>query len=381
MVTAKPDTERLAETYSFIVGQEMINVNTYFRKKSGKLEIKCQIVLNLWKKEVSMLERYNIRTDLALEERERFEEEHVEIAGVEVKEEYNEQLEMKVTTVKVTTENGAKTMGKPVGTYITVEAPNMAVPDEDYHREISKKLAEYLKKMVQNYAKQRNDSSEEEFSVLVAGLGNRQVTPDSLGPRVAEQLRITRHIVKEYGRYAMGKEKVFLVSAVVPGVMGMTGMETVEILKGIVEETNPDIVIAVDALAARSSKRLNRTIQIADTGIHPGSGVGNARCALTEETLGRPVIAIGVPTVVDAVTIVNDTMENLLKALETSEMLKGVGLVLQGYNAAEKYELIRELISPHLNGLYMTPKDIDDTVGRISFTISEALNMLLSSAC
>lgn len=381
MVTAKPDTERLAETYSFIVGQEMINVNTYFRKKSGKLEIKCQIVLNLWKKEVSMLERYNIRTDLALEERERFEEDHVEIAGVEVKEEYNEQLEMKVTTVKVTTENGAKTMGKPVGTYITVEAPNMAVPDEDYHREISKKLAEYLKKMVQNYAKQRNASSEEEFSVLVAGLGNRQVTPDSLGPRVAEQLRITRHIVKEYGRYAMGKEKVCLVSAVVPGVMGMTGMETVEILKGIVEETNPDIVIAVDALAARSSKRLNRTIQIADTGIHPGSGVGNARCALTEETLGRPVIAIGVPTVVDAVTIVNDTMENLLKALETSEMLKGVGVVLQGYNAAEKYELIRELISPHLNGLYMTPKDIDDTVGRISFTISEALNMLLSSAC
>lgn len=381
MVTAKPDTERLAETYSFIVRQEMINVNTYFRKKSGKLEIKCQIVLNLWKKEVSMLERYNIRTDLALEERERFEEEHVEIAGVEVKEEYNEQLEMKVTTVKVTTENGAKTMGKPVGTYITVEAPNMAVPDEDYHREISKKLAEYLKKMVQNYAKQRNDSSEEEFSVLVAGLGNRQVTPDSLGPRVAEQLRITRHIVKEYGRYAMGKEKVCLVSAVVPGVMGMTGMETVEILKGIVEETNPDIVIAVDALAARSSKRLNRTIQIADTGIHPGSGVGNARCALTEETLGRPVIAIGVPTVVDAVTIVNDTMENLLKALETSEMLKGVGIVLQGYNAAEKYELIRELISPHLNGLYMTPKDIDDTVGRISFTISEALNILLSSAC
>lgn len=381
MVTAKPDTERLAETYSFILGQEMINVNTYFRKKSGKLEIKCQIVLNLRKKEVSMLERYNIRTDLALEERERFEEDHVEIAGVEVKEEYNEQLEMKVTTVKVTTENGAKTMGKPVGTYITVEAPNMAVPDEDYHREISKKLAEYLKKMVQNYAKQRNASSEEEFSVLVAGLGNRQVTPDSLGPRVAEQLRITRHIVKEYGRYAMGKEKVCLVSAVVPGVMGMTGMETVEILKGIVEETNPDIVIAVDALAARSSKRLNRTIQIADTGIHPGSGVGNARCALTEETLGRPVIAIGVPTVVDAVTIVNDTMENLLKALETSEMLKGVGIVLQGYNAAEKYELIRELISPHLNGLYMTPKDIDDTVGRISFTISEALNILLSSAC
>lgn len=177
----------------------------------------------------------------------------------------------------------------------------------------------------------------------------------------------------------MGKEKACLVSAVVPGVMGMTGMETVEILKGIVGETKPDVIIAVDALAARSSKRLNRTIQIADTGIHPGSGVGNTRCALTEETLGVPVIAIGVPTVVDAVTIVNDTMENMMKALETSEQLRGVGLVLQGYHKAEKYELIRELISPHLNGLYMTPKDIDDTVGRISFTISEALNLLLSS--
>lgn len=326
-----------------------------------------------------MLERYNIRTDLALEERERFEEDHVEIAGVEVKEEYDEMLEMRITTVDITTENGAKTMGKPVGTYITVEAPNMAVPDEDYHREISKKLAVYLEKLFQKSIKQGNTIPGEEFSVLVAGLGNRQVTPDSLGPRVAEQLQITRHIVKEYGRYAMGKEKACLVSAVVPGVMGMTGMETVEILKGIVGETKPDVIIAVDALAARSSKRLNRTIQIADTGIHPGSGVGNTRCALTEETLGVPVIAIGVPTVVDAVTIVNDTMENMMKALETSEQLRGVGLVLQGYHKAEKYELIRELISPHLNGLYMTPKDIDDTVGRISFTISEALNLLLSS--
>ena len=155
-------------------------------------------------------------------------------------------------------------------------------------------------------------------------------------------------------------------------------METVEIIRGIVNETNPDLIIAIDALAARSSKRLNRTIQIADTGINPGSGVGNHRNAITEETVGVPVLAVGVPTVVDAATIVNDTMENFLAALETSESLKGVGVVMQGYSAAEKYELVKELISPHLNGLFVTPKDIDETVKRISYTISEALNMLFS---
>ena len=122
------------------------------------------------------------------------------------------------------------------------------------------------------------------------------------------------------------------------------------------------------------------TIQIADTGINPGSGVGNHRNAITEETVGVPVLAIGVPTVVDAATIVNDTMENFLAALETSESLKGVGVVMQGYSAAEKYELVKELISPHLNGLFVTPKDIDETVKRISYTISEALNMLFSGS-
>ena len=144
------------------------------------------------------------------------------------------------------------------------------------------------------------------------------------------------------------------------------------------QETKPDLVIAVDALAARNSKRLNRTIQIADTGINPGSGVGNHRNGITEETIGVPVIAIGVPTVVDAATIVNDTMENLIAALETSETLKGVGVVLQGYNATEKYELIKELISPHLNGMFVTPKDIDETIKRIGYTISEGLNILFS---
>ena len=317
-----------------------------------------------------MLEKYSIHTDLALEEKERFESEHVEVQGVILEEEYDQEREIRITKVKIETEKGARAMGKPVGTYITMEAPNMAVPDEEYHREISEELAKYIKELIK--------IEKEDYVVLVAGLGNRQVTPDALGPHVVDNLAITRHIVKEYGKYAMGEDAVHMTSAIVPGVMAQTGMETLEIIKGIVKETKPDLVIAVDALAARNSKRLNRTIQIADTGINPGSGVGNHRNGITEETIGVPVIAIGVPTVVDAATIVNDTMENLIAALETSETLKGVGVVLQGYNATEKYELIKELISPHLNGMIVTPKDIDETIKRIGYTISEGLNILFS---
>lgn len=267
-------------------------------------------------------------------------------------------------------------MGKPVGTYLTVEAPNLAVPDEDCHREISVDLAGFIQELLENTGL----GEKEDLSVMVVGLGNRQVTPDALGPNVVDNLCVTRHIVKEYGKYAMGMEHANLVSAIVPGVMGQTGMETVEIIKGVVQETKPDLVIAVDALAARNSRRLNRTIQIADTGIHPGSGVGNHRNGLTKDTLGIPVIGIGVPTVVDAATIVNDTMENLISALETSEMLKGVGDVLRTYNAAEKYELVKELLSPHLNGMFMTPKDVDEMVKQISYTISEGINMLFTNA-
>ena len=317
-----------------------------------------------------MLEKYSIHTDLALEEKERFESDHVEVQGVILEEEYDKEREIRITKVKIETEKGARAMGKPVGTYITMEAPNMAVPDEEYHREISEELAKYIKELIK--------IEKEDYVVLVAGLGNRQVTPDALGPHVVDNLAITRHIVKEYGKYAMGEDAVHMTSAIVPGVVSQTGMETLEIIKGIVKETKPDLVIAVDALAARNSKRLNRTIQIADTGINPGSGVGNHRNGITEETIGVPVIAIGVPTVVDAATIVNDTMENLIAALETSETLKGVGVVLQGYNATEKYELIKELISPHLNGMFVTPKDIDETIKRIGYTISEGLNILFS---
>ena len=312
---------------------------------------------------------YQIRTDLALETQEKMQEDHVELKGVRFLEE-KLSPNLTVSTVVIETENGAKTMGKPKGTYITIEAADMDEEDEDYHREVSEQLARVIRQLVR--------LKKESLSVLIAGLGNREVTPDALGPGVVDNLFITRHVVKEYGKYAFGKQTVNRISSIVPGVMAQTGMETQEIIHSIVKETKPDMILVIDALASRSSKRLNRTIQISDAGIHPGAGVGNHRSVITKETMGIPVIAIGVPTVVDAATIVNDTMENFIAALETSENLKGVGVVLQGYNSAEKYELVKELIAPHLNGMFVTPKDIDETIRRISYTVSEALNLLFS---
>lgn len=325
-----------------------------------------------------MLDRCRVRTDLALEARESFEEDNVEIRGVKIEEDYDEEREIRTTTVTIETEKGAKAMGKPIGTYITLEAPNMSVPDEDYHREISEELAVCIRKLIADIGETSEEDSER--SVLIVGLGNREVTPDALGPEVVGNMNITRHIVKEYGKYAMGKDEVTLVSGIVPGVMAQTGMETLEIVKGVVEETHPDFIIAIDALAARNTKRLSRTIQVSDAGINPGSGVGNHREGLNKDTLGVPVIAIGIPTVVDAATIVSDTMDNLIRALESSEQLRGLSGVIGSYTDAEKYQLVTELISPNLNGMFVTPKDIDETMKRLSFTVSEALNIALNEA-
>lgn len=239
--------------------------------------------------------------------------------------------------------------------------------DEDYHREISVQLAQIIRKLIRD--------RKEEMSVLVVGLGNREVTPDALGPRVVDNLFITRHIIKEYGKYAFGEKNVNRISSIVPGVMAQTGMESLEIIHGIIDETKPDIVIVIDALAARSTKRLNRTIQVTDTGINPGSGVGNHRHGLNKKSLGVPVISIGIPTVVDAATIVNDTMFNLIAAMSQSRALDKLGDSLKELNDGEKYELIRELLSPNLNAMFVTPKDIDESVKRLSFTISEGINI------
>lgn len=315
-----------------------------------------------------MMGNFQIRTDLVLEARESCAAENGKIRGVKVEEEMDREREIFTTTVKVETENGARTIGKPVGTYITIEAPNMSVPDEDYHREISEELAKHLVYLMK-------DKGE---AVLVVGLGNREVTPDALGPDVVGNLYITRHMIREYGRMSKDLKKAGEVSAIVPGVMAQTGMETLEIIRGVVKETKPDLVIAIDALAARSTRRLNRTIQITDTGINPGSGVGNHRNAINQDTLGVPVIAVGVPTVVDAATIVNDTMEELVEEMDRSASMQRLGGTLGTLNQAEKHQMIRELISPHLNTMFVTPKDIDETVKYLSFTISEGLNIALS---
>ena len=313
------------------------------------------------------MSQFQVRTDLALEAREKFEEDNVEIKGVRVAEETREKSEIKITTMVIETENGAKAMGKPKGTYITLEAANMDCQDEDYHREISVELARIVKKLMPR--------KKEALSVLVAGLGNREVTPDALGPRVVDNMMITRHVLKEFGKYAFGEEEVNAVSGIVPGVMAQTGMESQEIIKGVVDETKPDVMVAIDALAARSTRRLSRTIQITDTGINPGSGVGNHRHGLSEKTIGIPVIAIGVPTVVDAATIVNDTMHTLIQAMEESSHLKPLSTGLNALNDMEKYELIRELLAPQLNTMFVTPNDIDESVKRLSFTLSEGLNI------
>ena len=296
-----------------------------------------------------------IRTDLALETTERFAEENAEIRGVEVHEEYDEEKDVRTTVVKIVTENGAKSMGRPQGTYITIEAPELSTPDEDYHREISEELSTHLRKLI---------DLKKEKSVLVVGLGNAAITADALGPQVVDNLLMTRHIIKEYGLRGIKHEKMHRISGIAPGVMAQTGMETAEIVQGIVSETKPDVVVAIDALAARSVRRLSRTIQITDTGIHPGSGVGNHRNGLTEENLQVKVIGIGVPTVVDAATIVHDSMAHLLDTLEETE----------------QKEFLDEMIAPNLYSMFVTPKDVDETVRYLSFTISEGLNLAFSDS-
>lgn len=294
-----------------------------------------------------------IRTDLALETTERFAEENAEIRGVEVHEEYDEEKDVRTTVVKIVTENGAKSMGRPQGTYITIEAPELSTPDEDYHREISEEISTHLRKLI---------DLKKEKSVLVVGLGNAAITADALGPQVVDNLLMTRHIIKEYGLRGIKHEKMHRISGIAPGVMAQTGMETAEIVQGIVSETKPDVVVAIDALAARSVRRLSRTIQITDTGIHPGSGVGNHRNGLTEENLQVKVIGIGVPTVVDAATIVHDSMAHLLDTLEETE----------------QKEFLDEMIAPNLYSMFVTPKDVDETIKYLSFMISEGLNIAFS---
>ncbi|MGN1314990.1 MAG: GPR endopeptidase [Lachnospiraceae bacterium] len=299
---------------------------------------------------------FQARTDLALEAREFVEDANGSLHGVIVEEYDAKGAEIHVTRVSITTKNGAKLLGKPIGTYVTLEVPGLTEIGEnsdvgENHHEVAAEISRHLSALLPKVG--------EAVSVLVVGLGNREVTADALGPAVVEHLCITRHMIREYGKSAFSQENLTMVSSMVPGVMAKTGMETAEMVAGIVRETEPDAVIVIDALAARSTKRLNRTIQISNTGIHPGSGVGNHRSAITQEVLGIPVIAMGVPTVVDAATIVQDALQRMHRELQEAAFLK----------ARDSVALTE------LNNMYVTAKDIDATIKRLSFTLAEALNI------
>ncbi|MEG0566263.1 MAG: GPR endopeptidase [Hungatella sp.] len=318
--------------------------------------------------------QFEVRTDLAVEEKESFPGDGGEISGVALREWHPASGHMKLTEVRILNERGAKSMGKAEGTYLTLEAGQLTQPDEDYHREVSEELGKQIRLLVKNLEQQGKLEVNAKHSVLAVGLGNASVTPDALGPSVLGNLRVTRHLMRQDQTGGDTKEAITVLSGIVPGVMAQTGMETAEILKGVIHEISPDLLIVIDALAARSVRRLGTTIQLTDTGIHPGSGVGNHRHSLTIESLGIPVLAIGVPTVVGAAAIVHDTVSTLIGTLTAHMETKGMGNFLEQMGSDEQYRLICELLEPEFGSLYVTPPDIDQTIKQLSFTISEGIH-------
>lgn len=316
-------------------------------------------------------DRLVVRTDLAVEERESFPGDGGEIAGVVLKEWKKEKEGIHLTEVIIKNETGARSMGKPIGTYLTLEAPALARKDEDYHKEVVGELSRQIQGLLGRHGIR---CGKEPASILVVGLGNPDATPDALGPRVLENLQMTRHLALEYGKEVCKENGYPILSGITPGVMAQTGMETAEIVKGIIAETRPEAVLVVDALAARSVHRLGVTIQLSDTGIHPGSGVGNHRNSLTEESLGVPVFAIGVPTVVGAAAIVHDTVGAMVEVLKRESETSRYGDYMEGLEPGEQYELIREILEPQFGPMYVTPHNIDERVETLSFTISEAIH-------
>ncbi len=311
------------------------------------------------------MNRIDIRTDLALEARENIEASGQSEQGVIFSEQEDKQTGIRVTTVQIVSEEGAKSIGKPKGNYITLEAQALEIPDDDCHRQVSEKLAENLRKLIESVC-EKEEESQSLPSVLAVGLGNRAVTSDALGPRVVDELWITRHL----------EEASPKISGIVPGVMAQTGMESAQIAHAIVEETKPQVVIAIDALAARSASRLGTTIQLTDTGIHPGSGVGNHRHSLTKESLGVPVIAIGVPTVVGAAAMIYDTVQTFSQILRQSGEEKAADW-MDEQSPEERFQLIRELVEPAFGPMMVTPKDIDERINQLSHTIAEGINIAL----
>lgn len=268
------------------------------------------------------------RTDLAIERREV--SPHTD-DGLKV-DEYTKD-NVKITSIEVLNKTGERAIKKPKGNYITIETDRSFDGGELIDKDLAKILADELSKIMPD------------GSALVCGIGNRSITPDALGPDCISHILATRHIGEELAK-SIGFDNLRSVTAISPGVLGQTGIETGEIIRAVIDKTKPDFVIAIDALASRKLSRLGKTIQIADTGIIPGGGVSNSRNELSKKTLGVPVISIGVPTVVDANTLVNDIAENEIEYRGASAMI-------------------------------VTPKEIDLLIERSSRLISHSINCAL----
>ncbi|WP_350342509.1 GPR endopeptidase [Proteinivorax tanatarense] len=315
------------------------------------------------------MSKINFRTDLAIEAHEYVATQTPQgVNGVNVQDQnHNDHF---VKRVNISTPQASQQMGKQMGRYITLEMPEFRKKNTEFEERVSQTFAHELNSMLPKSPNQ---------NVLIVGLGNWNVTPDALGPKVIDRLLITRHL-KAMMPNRFNNNDYQTVSALAPGVLGLTGIETSEVIEGVVRQTQPDYIIAIDALAARDVSRLNTTIQIADTGIHPGSGVGNKRKGITKEDLGVDVIAIGVPTVVDAVTVTSDTIEMVTNTVaENSPNGQGQQFyqALNSLNGQQKEQLIAEVLNQNLGSLIVTPKEIDRLIEDISDVVAGGINAAL----
>ena len=319
----------------------------------------------------NMNQRRSVVSDLAIELHEILKEQNAKqtppreenIPGVEVTNEGTEQI--KISRVRITSIQGQNALGKPMGNYITIEVPDIKYNDTVLYENTCKALATELAGLLK---------LREKSTILVVGLGNWNVTSDSLGPKVVSKLMVTRHLIQYVPEEV--EEGVRPVCAIAPGVLGITGIETGEIIRGIVDRIRPDCIIAIDSLASRKLDRVNTTIQISDTGISPGSGVGNKRMDLSRETLGVPVIAIGVPPVVDAATIANEVIDLVIDNFMNQP---GEGAqfynMLKNINREDKYQLIQRVLEPYSGNLIVTPKEIDEVIERLAKVIANGINI------
>ena len=306
---------------------------------------------------------YNFRTDLALERKDIYQKANKlnEIDGVECTEEKIDD-NIKVSKVKIVNKNGEEALGKAMGNYITIDVKKLKIAGDDEIQKASEVVSNELKEMI-------NLHTEKQGEILVVGLGNIYVTPDALGPKVINEVDVTRHLIKYLPQYV--EEGTRPVSAIAPGVLGTTGIETVEILKGIVENTKPKLIIVIDALASRSIDRISSTIQISDTGIVPGAGVGNTRQEISESSLGIPVISLGIPTVVELATLVSDGIDIFIDRLQEKAESNDY---LNKLQQEDKYEEVKEALNVGEYNMIVTPKEIDDLIENMKDIVARGIN-------